>query len=461
DYEILFRGLLECMRMMLAWGHEYRKDTSAFSFSINDNRKVCACSECQYILDDGFFGRDENKKERLNAGETGLNLYLANRAARDIVKYYPGRACSEEAIGEDDDGNIIGYGEPIFDEYPDMKIFTITYAHDMPNEKMLTDERYKDIIPEENLILMWCSQPCNNHFIGSHECGDQANTLGVYQKDATAGLTAWGEVVKASGAEMWYWYYPINYNTKICDTPNIFNIYYDFVYLVEEANITGICHEGMHGVQTVYVFENLKAHLSAMLMWSFEYDENGNLSYMSFDEFCDTIKEYLSIFYGDGYEEIFKYIEMQNEAGDENKVCFVNNCDYPGDMYSYDYIRDNYEEMRELLLVALEKAETDAQKQNVMYLIVGCDVLGLSACHKSWYLEGSDEQKELYTKLYTEMLDYMKENNIDPGVNCNIQEVELDLSKTPLVAFYRGGTWREALNDQWVKLPGYPSWGYA
>ena len=456
-YDILFRGLLETMRWISGW-HVFREETSSMSFSINDNRKVCACSECQFIMDDGYQGRDDNKKERLNAGETGLNIYIANRAARDIVKYYDGRAAGVEGIGEDDDGNIAGYGEPIYDEYPDMKIYFITYDHSAPNENILTDERYKDLVPEKNLILMWCSQPCNNHFIGSDECGDNENTLHVKQSHANKAVKAWGEVFKSQGAEMWYWYYPVNYNNYMTDSPNILNIYYDYVYLVEECCVTGLYYEGGG---PGYLFEELKSHLASLVMWSFEYDEEGNLTYMSYDEFTQAMKEYLRIFYGEGYEELYQYILMQDEAANESGICYVNNCDYPGDMYSYEYMRDNYVEMRELLTDAYDKALTDEQKTRIELLIMSCDLVGLSACHKSWYEEGTDAQKEIYVERYEYLLNYLKNNNIQVGGACDIQSVEFDPSLAPFVALYGGATWRIELDDQWGKLLGYPSWGYA
>lgn len=457
DYEILFRGMLETMRWISGW-HTFRETTSSMSFSINDNRVVCSCTSCKFIMDEGTTGRGENKKERLNAGETGLNLYLANRAARDIVKYYEGRPASTEADGSSEQDRIGAYGAPIYDEYPDMKVYTITYAHSMPNENILTDERYADIVPEDNLVLMWCSQPCNNHYMSSGECGDNENTLHVKQSDASAAVKAWGEVFKATGAELWFWYYGVNYNTFVTDSPNILNIWYDYVYLVEECNFTGMFYEGGG---PGYLFENLKSHLATLLMWSFEYDENGNLSYMSFDEYCEAMKEYLRIYYGEGYEEIYQYILMQDEAANESGICYVNNCDYPGDMYNYEYIRDNYEDMRNLVVAAVAKAETAEQKRNCNNILMGCEALGLSAVHESWYENGTDEQKAIYTERYTWMYNYIRDNGINIGGVRTIYDVELDFTRTPFEAFYDGATWRVALDSQWTKLSGYPSWGYA
>ncbi|MBO5196795.1 MAG: DUF4838 domain-containing protein [Clostridia bacterium] len=452
-YGTLFRGLLESIRYHSSW-KKFWEETTSVSFSICDNRTVCTCSNCKYIMSDG---NDRKLGERLECGEAGLNLYLANRACRDIQVYYEGRPASIKEYGENTEYSEYGYGEAITDYYPGLQVYTILYDHTLPHELLMTDPRYAEVVPHENLIIMFCGNPCNNHYMGSGECGDNVNILGMNgQKDAEA-FAAWGDITKQTGTEMWFWYYAVNYNTYLSDSPNIINIWYDFKYIVEECNVTGIIHEGQ---STGYLFEDLKAHMSTMLMWSFEKDENGNVVFMSFEEFCEVMKEYLQIFYGDGYEYIYEYIWMQDEAGNRSEICYVNNCDYPGDMFDYEYIRDNYEYMRGLLTKALALAERD-QIRKIEQLIVGCDALGLSACQKSWYLEGTEETKAIYKERYTWMYNYIKENNMNVGLFADVQNIALDFEKTPLVLYYNAGTWRASLDEEWVWTGSTPGWGYA
>ncbi|MBR6650071.1 MAG: DUF4838 domain-containing protein [Clostridia bacterium] len=452
-YGTLFRGLLESIRYHSSW-KKFWEETTSVSFSICDNRTVCTCTSCKYIMSSG---NDRLLGKRLECGEAGLNLYLANRACRDIQVYYEDRPASTVEIGEKTSISEYGYGEAITDYYPGLQIYTILYDHTPPHELLMTDPRYADIVPHENLIIMFCGNPCNNHYMGSGECGNNVNILGMNGKVDADSFKAWGDITKQTGTEMWFWYYAVNYNTYLSDSPNIINIWYDFKYVVEECNVTGIIHEG----QSVgYLFEDLKAHMSTMLMWSFERDENGDIVFMSFEEFCETMKEYLKIFYGDGYEYIYDYIWMHDEAGNESGICYVNNCDYPGDMFGYEYIRENYEEMRGLLTKALALAEGD-QIRRIEQLIVGCDVLGHSACHKTWYLEGTEETRAVYTERYTWMYNYIKDNNMNVGLGKNVQDIALDYEKTPLVLYYSAGTWRAELNDEWVWTGSTPGWGYA
>lgn len=464
-YETLFRGLLETIRYCTQWENEngvpphvFREETSAMSFSICDNRTVCSCTECKYIMADGTTGRGENKKERLNAGEAGLNLYMANRAARDIVKYYEGRPAGTAAEGYDSNGERAGYGAPIYDEYPGLKIYSIFYDHTPPSENLLTDPRYEALVPAENLIIVWCGNPCNNHAMGANECNGNVNILGNSGEASSDAMKKWGEVFHTCGAQMWFWYYPVNYNTQMTDSPNILVMYYDFVYMITECYIDGIFYEG--GGQE-YIFQILKEHLAMKFMWSVEYDADGNMTYMSYDQYLEDLKEFLLFYYGPGYEEIYQYILMYEEAGNQSGICYVNNCDYPGDMFGYEYVRDNYETMRDLLEAALEKTTRADQKSRIEYLIVTCDFLGLSACHKSWYLEGTEETKALYAERYDYMYNFVKSHRMSLGAGASIDQVEYTLEESPMDSFYNGGTWRADLVDQWTWLGSTPGWGYA
>lgn len=461
EYETVFRGLLETMRWIQGW-HTFRPETSMMSFSINDNRQVCSCTDCKFIMMDGSSGRGENKKERLDAGEAGLNLYIANRAARDIREYYEGRPAGEKEDGYDEDGNLSGYGEPIYDEYPDMKIYFIFYDHTAPNEKLLTDERYADLVPEDNLVLMWCGTPCNNHGFGSDACQGRKNILKVSAEESADAMKKWGKVFKECGAELWFWVYPVNYNTLLVDSPNLFATYTDIKFIVEECGVTGIYYEGvMSSVENGYDdygFEQTKSHAAAELMWSMEEDENGNLKMMSFEEYCQAVRDHMKVYYGPGYEKIYELAVMYEAAGDQGDQCYTNNVDYPGDMFGYEYFRDNYEYMRQLILDAMDMAASDDQHQRLEWLLIGCDVLGLSAKHADWYVNGTDETKALYVERFTWMYNYVMETNMRVALHAPYDPVEnpFDPASTPLKVFYGGGTWRDELGPKWGRLSGTP-----
>ncbi len=441
QYATLFRGLLETMRYIQGW-HTFCEDTSAISFSICDNRTVCSCRGCRAISTDMLLDKDGTRG--LNCGEAGLNLYIANRACRDIKAYYEGRAAGIQEWG-DGEYSEYGYGEAITDAYPYMRVYTILYDHTFPHELLLTDERYECVRPEENLIIMFCGNPCNNHYMGAYECEGNLNMLGLNGEQDAEAFAAWGDVTKVTGSDMWFWYYPVNYNTYVSDSPNIFNIWYDFKYVVEECNVTGIYYEG---ASKGYIFENLKSHLASMFMWSMVENEDGSVSYMSYEEFIEVMKEYLAIHYGEGWEYVYEYICMQDEAGNVNDVryedetgklavdengsylyrhiCYINNLDYMGDMFDYEYINENYEYMRDLILkgMALVPEEDVQMYQRYEFLLMNVEMIGLSAVRKSWYLseDATEEQKTKYMERYDWLFTFLRDERMNYGAGLNGEE---------------------------------------
>ena len=130
---------------------------------------------------------------------------------------------------------------------------------------------------------------------------------------------------------------------------------------------------------------------------------------MTYEEYTAHVKEYLYMYYGEGYEEIYQYILMQTEAGDRCGTCFINNFDRPGDMYSYEYLAENYYEMRGLLEAAYEKTTRPEQRYRIDTLLVSCDFMGLSSLHTEMYINGDTASKREFSERYTWMYNKIKE----------------------------------------------------
>lgn len=381
-YYTLFNGMLECNRMGMLWGNTpfIEEGVTLFSFSILDNQNYCTCRPCVKIS--------------RNEGFSGLYLQLYNRACVDVQAHYPG-----------------------------IRLFGIVYAKDFP----------KTIKPDENLVILYCGIGCNNHILGMEDCyekGGQLNNMNNYG-DIYA-LNFWGDLCAETGAELWFWVYPVTYHYYLTGCPNIPNLYYDTKYLMDECNVTGIFYEG--GGRT-YNFETLKAYVSIKLMSDPD---------MTYEEYTALVKEYLYMNYGDGYEELYEYIMMQTEAGDESKTCFINNFDRPGDMYSYEYLAENYEYMRDLLETAYAKADRAEQKSKIETLLVCCDFMGLSSVHTDWYINGNN--KELYCERYDWMYNYISDHNMDIfSSNTYLLPPSIDYEINPMIQFYEDGSRRAGI----------------
>lgn len=427
-YQIMITGMKETMEMIQTWGYGFSYifdeehlglNIYSMSFSGCDNTKFCHCRICKNMaegtplkrastgniefLNNTFSGRftTETVGTATNVifqkeGYSGVYINLANRAAKEIQKYYPG-----------------------------MRVHSILYDHTVP----------ATVRPDSHLNVWYCGSGCNNHWLGSHECSEKGGQLnGSSNRIDEESLPGWGGLCEETGAQLWFWYYPVTYHYYLYGCPNIFNIYYDYKFLAEECGVKGIYYEG--GGQS-YNFETLKAYLASLMAWN---------PHMSYDDFIAKMKEYLYMYYGDGYEELYRYIVMQNEAGDLCGTCFINNYDRPGDMCSYEYIAEHYEEMRELLLTAERKANRRDYRDRIVRMRYCLDFLGLSTLYKSKYAEGSAEDKAWYEDRYETMMQYFWDTNIRIFSDESIYKLprELDYTKSPMEQFYEDCSRRPA-----------------
>ncbi len=402
SYNTLFEGMLLTLKRIENWGNAgYAFTTTAkdlvadgqksMSFSLCDNEQYCKCRLC---------GRKANGVINIKGevvvpkeGYGALYLDMANKAAVDIQQYYPG-----------------------------MRIHCILYNHDIP----------ATIRPNKNVIVFYCGQGCNNHYINSGECTNLGQ-LGKENNIKTAeSLKAWGSFCAETGAEMWYWYYGVTYHYYMVSMPSVYNIYYDYKFMYEECNVRGIYYEG--GGPN-YNYETLKSYLSTRMEW--EPD-------MSFEKFIEYMKEYLYMYYGAGYEEMYQFIDMENTAGNECGTCFVSNFDRPGDMYSYAYIDEHYEEMRELLTTALDKAEREEQKDRIRVMIICFDFLGLSSSYDRMYTNGDAASRALYEQRYTDMYNGLvsREMRIFSDPYTYTLPEKIDFTVNPMTQFYENGSRR-------------------
>ena len=425
DYNTEFEGLVMTMAMIQTWGHKFLETTSIMSFSPCDNiGGLCKCRICIKKAQGGTATANSSLRPWLEKNYTGYmsvdgsrvtfkkehhsGVYVdfMNRAAYDIThtekKYYTG-VHTDEITGEE---YILDLGN-LATTYKDIELMGITYDLYVP----------ESVKPADNLIIVFCGQGCNQHFQGTEDCGDFKTVVNnqYYTREYTnAGpdgtnfaLTEWSKLCHETGAKVWFWYYPVSYIATMAPTPCVTNIYEDIKWLVNGAQVDGIYYEG--GGED-YGFENLKAHIAANVLWNPDMTE---------DEYVEMVKEYLYIYYGDGYENVYKYLEMHMECGDESGYCYINNCSMPDVMYSFDYLRLHYAEMRQLLLDAIEMTSDKTQIKHLETLLGTCDTVGLQAVHSDWYKNGGNTA--LYKTCYDELVSLVNKYDLDFGKGTTVE----------------------------------------
>jgi len=352
DYAVLMLGLDRTITMIEKRGHKFTEKLSAMSFSIADNMKgYCTCRNC-------------SKKARTE-GYSGVYIDFTNRAAREIKELYP--------------------------EYPTLKLMSIIYDHTIP----------ATVRPEDNVIIFFCGQGCNSHPINSGLCDNNAPLLHKLHNSAVVeSLKAWTTYCHEAGAEIWFWYYPVSFLFYMSPCPNVLKLYDDFNFIINECGVDGFYFEcgGRN-----YAFEPLKAHLASEYLYNPE---------MTKEEYTDILKEYLYIYYGAGYEYIYEYLVMQDISGTMD-TCYLNNYSYPQDMYDEEYLADNYEYMRGLIVLAIIMAEGADEIEHLEKLLVTCDFTGLSAVHKDWYTNGNNV--DVYESFYDCMCELIQKYDMRPN----------------------------------------------
>lgn len=441
EFYAQYVGLLYITEMIQGWGynHHYEEypveyNLYSMSWSINDNNSYCQCKTCKAKAMGTTINRPSvNMLETLKTSYTGEYTYdeanrklsfkkegysgvytdFANRAARLIEKPFE---CPD----------YVEFKEGVREYYPGMKLFTILYDKTVP----------ETIRPDSNVIVMLCGIGCNNHTLYSRECGDDKTVLGSNSLVEYDSLREWADICHTAGTSFWYWDYGVNYTYYLAPCPNVTNFYWDYKFLHDECSIDGVIYESCGGPHLG--FEDLKAYIAAKLLWNPD---------MSYDEFCDMVKDYMYMYYGDGYEQIYELMLMQTAAGDAVGHCFINNHDRPFDMYSRSYLIENYDAMRDLVMEAEEMADEGWQKEHCTNLRLTVEFLGLSSVYKEWYVNGTATTKAEYESRYTWFYNYITSHETEISSNPDVFGVpeELDFSVNPCIQLYITPAWRKEL----------------
>ncbi len=408
DFDILFSGFLDTIRMIEARGYPivYEDKTNCFSFSANDNSNWHTCRNCMRAADTKTY--------------TGVYLELANRGAREIQKFYSG-----------------------------LDVYTWIYTREMPT----------NVLPDEHLIIVLAGFNCANHYLGSDDCVN-GSFFNHTNKDFEDRIDQWDELCDQTGAEFWLWYYPETHYYYAFDIPNIYTIFYDFQWLYEHG-LSGMFYEGSGGAG--YLFEGMKSYLASQMSFN---------PAMSFEEYDQYVKDYCMMAYGNGWEYVYEFIQMYEDAGDavgfefgdegEASYCYIGNYDRAYDFVSAAYLQENYETMRNLLLAAIEafddsQTTNDGLRVTRLNNLFNCfEILGLGAVYVPNYVNGNDEQRAEYTERYTEFYNYAVRTGLRISGSNTIPD-KIDLSINPAISYLIAGSRRENVN---TILLGIPSIGY-
>ncbi len=348
-------------------GEKFGVDYTMFSCSPNDNTAFCTCDNCKAVYNE-------------EGSISGAVFRLSNRVS--------------DAMKEID---------------PDIGIFTIAYwdARTPP----------KNTRPNDDVCVAFCIGGCNNHtYDRVEECeaagGNDRYPFLVWSTEYSKAVKSASPISNVFDMEyyerwaeltnnLFMWYYATNFIYYIAPAPNVFNIYNDFRYAAEKGTRGVYCEGSSRG----YTFENLRGYLACRMMWDPAMKE---------EEFEAYLDEYLMIYYGAGWENIREYLDIQNKAGDL-KGCWMNNFDWPWDMYDKEYYAENFDHIVELFDAALAATDDPVQKARIEEASIHAYFLGLSATYERDYVTDEEGPNVRYAERYAYLWNYLNENGYVEG----------------------------------------------
>lgn len=395
QYQKLFTGFLEYIEFVTKGMNVpllYEDGTHCFSFSPCDNMNWCTCRKCS--------------PEARKTSYVDLYLKLKNRGAEDIQAYYPG-----------------------------LKIYTLMYDKQCPVE----------VLPSEHMIIVLGGTSCANHPLGTDEHCTGNGLYNMSRAEFEEFIDDMYALCSQTGAELWMWYYPETNNWWIYDIPNIYTIYHDVTWLYEHG-ITGFYYEG-HNMTPGYTFENMKAYMFSQVA----FDPT-----MSIERYDELMKDYMYMVYGHGWEYMWEFMQMYVEAGDQvgyenggtEPYCYVGAYNRAFDFVSVEYINENYEYMRNLIISAYNEFDppaggehNDIRMDRLKRFLCCFDLLGLGATYVENYVNGDSESRAIYEQRYTDTYNYY----IDSGMRYTIYSAwgtdapaTINLNTNPFLQFTAG-----------------------
>lgn len=276
--------------------------------------------------------------------------------------------------------------------YPNVHIMTTAYwlARVPPKD---------DLVPAENVDILYCWGGCTNHLYDGSQCYEEGNWMWYTNIKEHQYFEKWRSITRG---KMYCWIYATSYAGFLAEPSMLDHMREDLEYIVN-TGVDAVYCEGYYGTSDTYkdgnCFDLLTMYMFIRLQWD---------PHMTQEAYQSYIDEFLKFYYGDGWQYIRRYIEMNEEASDAVNACAANNCDLMFAQMSIDYFREHAEEMFALADNAVSLAKTESEIDHTEHLAASIYWLCLSATSED--LNGTDQQKakyaERYEKLYNWVLKY-------------------------------------------------------
>lgn len=307
--------------------------------------------------------------------------------------------------------------EALSSEYPELYVSILAYT--------TTYKPPKNIAVSDNVMVSYCfyidnsnTTICSNHSISGADCEQNRKFAKVFE--------SWHELT----GNIYVWYYPFEGYYFMNSSPNILEVYDDMKYLTDN-NIYGLFSligerntEGEFGL------------LSYQMIQEMSWDPD-----ITREEFTKKLKEYIYLQYGDGYEDIFEYLTILEEAGNRggdpasNTWCGFHSC--PQAKLDLSFYKEQLDRSYALWERARRLACTAEQERLVDSLMLHILYYDCVVNHTQMWVNGTDgtraEYKEKLDLLVREMREHKTVMFVEDSTNTRYYVPdEIDINQNPL-----------------------------
>ncbi|MBR5515045.1 MAG: DUF4838 domain-containing protein, partial [Clostridia bacterium] len=279
-----------------------------------------------------------------------------------------------------------------------------TFEESEPNLRFATWAYNWSIIPpketkyHDNMILYYNTL----HLCPAHEYSD---TTCQMNKDSAEQIKKWGELT----TKMYLWEHTSNFTDTMTPFPDLDSIRQNTAYLAD------------NGCKGVFLNSTSRQQANFCELRGYLFNRLYRDPYMSEEEYYYKMNGFLKAFYGEGWQNLRKYINGFTELGN-NHLCHSFHADVSS-YYNFDDVVAHIDEYDAYWEAAMSATHTEAELERLYITNMSWRYLKQCALYESNYTNGSEAQKQAYMadsqKLYDDIMSYgvaFTENG-DPNFN--------------------------------------------
>ncbi len=353
---------------------------SVYIKSVPDARQPC-------LYDNNLFDECvENILEYLDAqnklGNIGTKVKCVDLGENDNSNFCPCRKCMNmTAVYGSRAGCFVDFTNRVTEEinvsYPDMIVGMFAY--------------WGAIIPPKNIEIHKNVQVCyviygfcQQHPLDGSECGNYTFQEGLNNKVHKEYLKKWQELTP----RVHVWFYTVDFWRSLAPFMNIDDYRADFEYLADTGIVGVFCQNG----QSQLSFDDLNVYLESIVAWD---------PYITDEEFDGYVREFMELYYGDGWEALYEYLMLGCRKKDS---LYCNEHDI------YDYIGENYDYFKMLFQYAADNCNTATQADRIERLSIHMHFQAIASLYEDKYVNGTEEERaeisRVYRWIYDELIKY-------------------------------------------------------